>query len=163
MVWNTSVYPSTIWHHQTVYLEHMVQAFKQSLKKTAKDVAFLQHWLANFLLVYRATPQATTTVAPCELQMDSALWTCFYMLQPAQRKEFVIFKWNKSNNMPFPQGLIIDLYHVGKQSYTLYYHSRNPFSTSTKISSPYSLTRNRSAIFTMFIMWTTSRTEWNSN
>ena len=53
--------------------ERMVQTFKQSMKKTAKDGVPLQQRLANFLLTYRTTPQATTNVAPCELLMGRAL------------------------------------------------------------------------------------------
>ena len=52
--------------------ERMVQTFKQAMKKTAKDNLSLQQRLANFLLTYRTTPQATTNVAPCELFMGRA-------------------------------------------------------------------------------------------
>ena len=62
--------------------ERMVQTFKQSMKKTAKDGVSLQQRLANFLLTYRTTPQATTNVAPCELLMGRALRTRFDMLRP---------------------------------------------------------------------------------
>lgn len=55
--------------------ERMVQTFKQSMKKTAKDGASLQQRLSNFLLTYRTTSQATTNVAPCELLMGRALRT----------------------------------------------------------------------------------------
>jgi len=63
--------------------ERMVQTFKQSMKKTAKDDVSLQQRLANFLLTYRTTPQATTNVAPCELLLGRALRTHFDMLRPS--------------------------------------------------------------------------------
>jgi len=66
--------------------ERMVQTFKQSMKKTAKDNVPLQRRLANFLLSYRTTPQATTNVAPCELLMGRALRTRFDMLRPNTEK-----------------------------------------------------------------------------
>ena len=67
--------------------ERMVQTFKQSMKKTANDGVPLQQRLANFLLTYRTTPQATTNVAPCELLMGRALRTRFDMLRPNTAKK----------------------------------------------------------------------------
>jgi len=66
--------------------EHIVQTFKQSMKKTAKDNVFLQQRLADFLLTYRTTPQATTNVAPSELLMGRALCTRLDMLRPSVKK-----------------------------------------------------------------------------
>ena len=56
------------------------------MKKTAKDNLSLQQRLANFLLTYRTTPQATTNVTPCELLMGRALQTRFDMLRPSTEK-----------------------------------------------------------------------------
>ena len=66
--------------------ERMVQTFKQSMKKTAKDGIPLQQRLANFLLTYRTTPHATTNVAPCELLMNRVLRTRFDVLRPSTEK-----------------------------------------------------------------------------
>ena len=79
--------------------ERMVQTFKQSMKKTAKDGSPLQQRLANFLLTYRTTPQATTNVAPCELLMGRVLRTRFDMLGRVHRRKFVMLKLNRSSNM----------------------------------------------------------------
>ena len=66
--------------------ERMIQTFKQAMKKTAKDNLSLQQKLANFLLTYRTTPQATTNVAPCKLLMSRAFRTRFDMLRPSTEK-----------------------------------------------------------------------------
>ena len=60
--------------------EHVVQTFKLLMKKTVKDNVFLQQRLANFLLTYRATPQATIVGVPCELLTGIYLRTRFNML-----------------------------------------------------------------------------------
>ena len=67
--------------------ERMIQTFKQSMKKTAKDGVPLQQRLANFLLTYRTTLQATINVAPCEFLMGRALRTRFDMLCPSTEKK----------------------------------------------------------------------------
>ena len=62
--------------------ERFVQTFKQAMKATEKDGLPLSHRLANFLLTYRATPHATTNVAPCALFLNRPLRTRFDLLIP---------------------------------------------------------------------------------
>ena len=64
----------------------MVQTFKKSMKKTAKDGIPLQQRFANFLLTYKTTSHAITNVAPCELLMNRVLHTRFDMLRPNTEK-----------------------------------------------------------------------------
>ena len=52
------------------------------MKATEKDGLPLSHRLANFLLTYRATPHATTNVAPCALFLNRPLRTRFDLLIP---------------------------------------------------------------------------------
>ena len=62
--------------------ERFVQTFKQAMRATEKDGHSLSHRLANFLLTYRTTPHATTSVAPCTLFLQRQLRTRFHLLQP---------------------------------------------------------------------------------
>ena len=62
--------------------ERMVQSFKQSMKKSSNDGIPFQHRLANFLLMYRTTPHATTNTPPCELLMGRPLRIRLDLLRP---------------------------------------------------------------------------------
>ena len=62
--------------------ERFVQTFKQAMRKAEKDPLLFSHKLASFLLTYRATPHATTNVAPCILFMGRPLRTRLDCMKP---------------------------------------------------------------------------------
>ena len=49
--------------------KHMVQTFKQAMRRSNNDGLPLHYRLANFLLKHRTTPHTTTNLSSCELLM----------------------------------------------------------------------------------------------
>ena len=61
--------------------ERFVQTFKQAMRASDEDLP-RAHRLANFLFTYRATPHATTSMAPATLFLQRDLRTRFSLIQP---------------------------------------------------------------------------------
>ena len=62
--------------------ERFVQTFKRAMKASEKDGRSPSHRLAEFLMTYRATPHATTGVAPTTLFLQRQIRTRFDLLRP---------------------------------------------------------------------------------
>ena len=62
--------------------ERFVQTFKVAMRKSEKDGLSFQHRLASFLLLYRATPQGTTSTPPSVLFLGRVLRTRLHLLRP---------------------------------------------------------------------------------
>ena len=59
----------------------------QTLKTSSNDGKSIHHHLAEFLFEYRATPHATTNVAPCELFLKQKLRTHFDLMMPNTKQQ----------------------------------------------------------------------------
>ena len=66
-------------------VERFVQTLKRSLRASEGDSRSLPHRLAEFLLNYRTTPQATTGCSPGELFLKRPLGTNFDLLRRSTR------------------------------------------------------------------------------
>ena len=64
-----------------------VQALKRILKASSNDGKSIHHRLTEFLFEYRATPHATTNVAPCELFFKRKLRTRFDLMMPNTKQQ----------------------------------------------------------------------------
>lgn len=62
--------------------ERFVRTFKEAMKAGERDGLPLTHRLENFLLLYRATPHATTGVAPSSLFLGRDIRTRMHLLSP---------------------------------------------------------------------------------
>ncbi len=62
--------------------ERFIQTFKQSMKATVNKGFLVNQRLSNFLLTYRSTPHAATSVDPCMLLLKRQLRTRFDLLRP---------------------------------------------------------------------------------
>ena len=62
--------------------ERFVRTFKEAMRASGSDGRTPQHRLENFLLTYRATPHATTGVAPCTLFIGRSMRTRLDLLKP---------------------------------------------------------------------------------
>ena len=62
--------------------ERFVRTFKEAMKASRNENLTFSHNLANFLLTYRTTPNATTGIPPCELLMKRSLRTRWDLLRP---------------------------------------------------------------------------------
>jgi len=62
--------------------ERAVQMVKRALRAAHHTGKPLEQSLSTFLLRYRTTPHATTSVAPCTLMMERDLRTCMHLLAP---------------------------------------------------------------------------------
>ena len=71
--------------------ERFVRTFKEAMKAGARDGLPLAHRLENFLLMYRASPHATTGVAPSSLFLGRDIRTRMHLLSP-QRESRVVQK-----------------------------------------------------------------------
>ena len=60
-----------------------MQTFKKSLRVGKNDKGTVPQKLARFLLTYRATPHATTGVAPAELFLKQQVHTRLNLLKPS--------------------------------------------------------------------------------
>ena len=63
-------------------VERFVRTFKEAMKAGRNDNFTLKHRLANFLFLYRTTPQASTQQPPCVLFLGRPLCTRFDLLHP---------------------------------------------------------------------------------
>ena len=62
--------------------ERFVRTFKEAMRASRSENLTFSHKLANFLLTYRTTPNATTGIPPCELLMKRSLRTRWDLLRP---------------------------------------------------------------------------------
>ena len=67
--------------------ERFVQTLKRTLKASSNDGKSIHHHLSEFLFEYRATPHATTNVAPCELFFKQKLRTRFDLMMPNTKQQ----------------------------------------------------------------------------
>ena len=70
--------------------ERMVQSFKRSLVASKKDGKSLEHVIANFLLVYRSTPHATTGRTPASLFYQRELRTRLSLVRPVTENNVIL-------------------------------------------------------------------------
>ena len=59
-----------------------MRTFKEAMRAGKHDGLPLSHRLANFLLVYRSTPHATTQRPPSSLFLGRTIHTCLDLLRP---------------------------------------------------------------------------------
>ena len=79
--------------------ERFVQTFKKSLRAGKDDSGTVPQKLARFLLTFRATPHATTGVAPAELFLKSQVCTRLDLLKPSVEAMCVSGRWSKNGTM----------------------------------------------------------------
>ena len=70
-------------------VERFIQTFKKAMKASEKDGRTLSHRLADFLLTYRATPHATTNVAPFNLFLLRSIRTRLPLVHPNTERTVV--------------------------------------------------------------------------
>lgn len=73
---------------QVMGLERSVQILKQALNTSKNSGLTLQHRIANFLLVYRNTPHATTGCTPAELFLKCQARIRLSLMKPSLSKTF---------------------------------------------------------------------------